>query len=151
MKKLETSVFGIVDALAVSRADSRTRAGARPLPELRRRASRALSYFPRPRAYRVGPDEYWTHLARERNHGLPIIGSLNRRVRAAAGGARAPDGTGRAPMHRADIYMIPPIPEMNGPEVDSCTSNGAGEEEVTFPLAVKIGPFFSAMPNMARG
>jgi dihydroorotate dehydrogenase (fumarate) len=51
-----------------------------------------------------------------------------------------------------NIYMIPTDPEMSGPEVEQMYIDtvGAVRQEVTIPLAVKVGPFFSAMGHMAK-
>jgi dihydroorotate dehydrogenase (fumarate) len=113
----------------------------------------ALSYFPEAESYRVGPDEYLDRIARaKRALAIPVIGSLNG---VSRGGwvehARLMQQAG-ADAIELNIYMLPADPEMSGPEVEQMYIDtlSAVRGEVTVPLAVKVGPFFSAMGHMAR-
>jgi len=113
----------------------------------------ALSYFPEAESYRVGPDEYLDRITRaKRALEIPIIGSLNG---VSRGGwvehARHMQDAG-ADAIELNIYMIPTDPDVSGPEVEQMYIDtlSAVRAEVTVPLAVKIGPFFSAMAHMAR-
>jgi dihydroorotate dehydrogenase (fumarate) len=113
----------------------------------------ALSYFPEAEDYRVGPDEYLERITRAKKAmEIPIIGSLNG---VSRGGwvehARLMQDAG-ADAIELNIYMIPTDPAMSGPEVEQMYVDtlSAVRQEVTIPLAVKVGPFFSAMANMAR-
>jgi len=113
----------------------------------------ALSYFPEAEDYRVGPDEYLDRISRAKKAmEIPIIGSLNG---VSRGGwvehARLMQDAG-ADAIELNIYMIPTDPAMTGPEVEQMYVDtlSAVRQEVTIPLAVKVGPYFSAMANMAR-
>jgi dihydroorotate dehydrogenase (fumarate) len=114
--------------------------------------SEALTYFPEPRDFRFGPVEYLEHLRRAREAlGIPVIASLNgstpggwlncaRRIQEAGAGAL----------------------EINLYHVEADLSVGARQIEeryldvvrqlrgaVQLPIAVKIGPYFSALGDMA--
>src|SRR5512135_2869228 len=51
-----------------------------------------------------------------------------------------------------NIYMIPTDPEETGQQVEARHIDlvQAVRRVIAIPLAVKVGPFFSSMPNMAR-
>lgn len=113
----------------------------------------ALSYFPEMDTFEVGPDSYLEHIreAKESVH-IPIIGSLNG---VSDGGwidyAKLIEEAG-ADALELNIYYIPTDPDKSGAEIESmylevirsvCTS-------VKIPVAVKFGPFFSSIPNMAK-
>lgn len=116
-------------------------------------SAEASSYFPEMSTYRVGPDEYLEkiHLAR-RELDIPVIASLNG---VSRGGwveyARLMQDAGAHALE-LNIYMIPTDPAMTGTEVEQKVIDTvqAVRAEVTIPLAVKVGPYFSAMANMAR-
>ena len=113
----------------------------------------ALSYFPEAEAYRVGPDEYLEHIAKARRAlDVPVIGSLNcvsrggwvdyaRRIQQAGADAL-----------ELNIYMIPTDPELSGPEVEDMyvEAVSAVRAAIDIPLAVKLSPFITALPNFAR-
>ncbi|GIV15406.1 MAG: dihydroorotate dehydrogenase [Armatimonadota bacterium] len=113
----------------------------------------ALSYFPDIGEYNVGPDEYLNLIrkAKERVN-IPVIGSLNG---VSAGGwvkyARMIQEAG-ADALELNVYYLPTDPDMPGTEVEQMTVDvvRAVRNEVTIPLAVKMAPFFSSIPNMAK-
>lgn len=113
----------------------------------------ALSYFPDLGNYNVGPDEYLNliHKAKQAVD-VPIIGSLNG---VSAGGwvryARMIQEAG-ADALELNVYYLPTDPDLPGTEVEQMTVDvvKAVRSEVSIPLAVKIGPFFSSIPNIAK-
>jgi len=113
----------------------------------------ALSYFPDLGEYNVGPDEYLNLIrkAKERVN-IPVIGSLNG---VSAGGwvkyARMIQEAG-ADALELNVYYLPTDPDLPGTEVEQMTVDvvKAVRQEVSIPLAVKMGPFFSSIPNMAK-
>lgn len=113
----------------------------------------ALSYFPDIGNYNVGPDEYLNLIrkAKERVN-IPIIGSLNG---VSAGGwvkyAKLIEQAG-ADALELNVYYLPTDPDLFGAEVEQMTVDvvKAVRQEVNIPLAVKIAPFFSSIPNMAK-
>ncbi|HEX5133219.1 MAG TPA: dihydroorotate dehydrogenase-like protein [Candidatus Krumholzibacteria bacterium] len=115
--------------------------------------SEASSYFPELSSYRVGPDEYLEKIRRARHElDIPIIASLNG---VSRGGwveyARLMQDAGAHALE-LNIYMIPTSPDMTGRDVEQMVVDTvtAVRAEVTIPLAVKVGPYFSAMANMAQ-
>jgi dihydroorotate dehydrogenase (fumarate) len=113
----------------------------------------ALSYFPAASNYRVGPEAYLDLVAEaSRACEIPVIGSLNgvssegwvdyaRKIQDA--GAKAIE---------LNVYYIPTDPARTGAQVETMYLDvvKAVKAAVTIPVAVKIGPFFSSIPNMAR-
>jgi dihydroorotate dehydrogenase (fumarate) len=112
----------------------------------------AMTYFPELEEYNTGPDEYLRHLeACKRELGIPVIGSLNG---SSEGGwiryARLIQDAG-ADALELNVYFIAADPDENGWQVERRYLDlvGAVREHVTIPLAVKVGPYFSSMANMA--
>lgn len=112
----------------------------------------AMSYFPDLGTF-VGPDEYLDHIRRAKEQvDIPIIGSLNG---VSVGGwveyARQIQQAG-ADALELNIYYIPTHPDLTGSEVEQMYLDvlQAVKETVSIPVAVKISPFFSALPNMAK-
>ena len=114
--------------------------------------SEALTYFPEPEEFNFGPEEYLRHIARAKKAvNIPIIASLNAGSR---GGwtefARQIQQAG-ADALELNIYNIPTNPSLTGAEVEQSYLDivKAVKAEVTFPVAVKVSPFFSNFANMA--
>ena len=113
----------------------------------------ALSYFPEPEEFRLGPEEYLKHIAaaKKATH-IPIIASLNG---SSVGGwteyARQIQAAG-ADALELNIYSIPTDMDLSGEVVEDTYINilRAVKSEVTIPVAVKLSPFFSNFANMAR-
>jgi dihydroorotate dehydrogenase (fumarate) len=113
----------------------------------------ALSYFPEVGDYRIGPEEYLEHLRKAKEAvDIPIIASLNG---VSKGGwmdyARKIQETGVDGLE-LNVYYIPTDPEMPGSAVEEMyiESVKAVKEQVTIPVAVKVGPHFSNTANMAK-
>ena len=120
--------------------------GAESFPE-------ALSYVPEVEDYNTGPDEYLRHLeASKEELEIPVIGSLNG---ASTGGwiryAKLIQDAG-ADALELNVYFVASDPDERGHEVEQRYLDlvQAVRSDVTIPVAVKIGPFFSSMANMAR-
>jgi len=112
----------------------------------------ATSYFPDLGTYNVGPDAYLEHLQRVKQAlRIPVIGSLNG---VSAGGwtryARLIEQAG-ADALELNIYFLPADPALTGADVERQYVELVREvkSSVHIPVAVKIGPFFSSIPNMA--
>ncbi len=113
----------------------------------------ALSYFPQHDDYRVGPDEYLEHVRRVREAvDVPVVGSLNG---VSTGGwieyARAIQDAGASALE-LNVYWVPTDPELSGAEVERALIEVVRDVRgvLSIPLAVKIGPFYSAPANVAR-
>lgn len=112
----------------------------------------ALSYMPNMEEYNTGPDEYLRHLeACKRDLAIPVIGSLNG---ASDGGwiryAKLIQDAG-ADALELNVYLIAADPDESGTQVEQRYLELilAVRQSITIPLAVKVGPYFSAMANMA--
>ncbi len=120
--------------------------GAESFPE-------ALSYFPDMADYNLGPEGYLEHIREAKMVlGVPLIASLNG---ASLGGwvrfAKEIEEAG-ADALELNIYFLPTDPNVSGAAVEDRYVEivRAVRESVQFPLAVKIGPFFSAPAAFAR-
>jgi len=113
----------------------------------------ALDYFPRMENFNVGPDEYLDLITQaKRAVDIPIIASLNG---VSTGGwieyAKYMEEAGADGLE-LNVYFIPTDPDMPGTEVRDMYLSVVRDVKasVAIPVAVKIGPFFSAFANMAR-
>ncbi len=113
----------------------------------------ALSYLPEHGAYAVGPDRYLEQVAAlKRAVSIPVIGSLNG---VSAGGwvryARLIQEAG-ADALELNIYFVPVDTTLTSVELEDVYIElvKAVRAEITIPLAVKIGPYITALPNFAR-
>jgi dihydroorotate dehydrogenase (fumarate) len=113
----------------------------------------ALTYLPEMEEYNTGPDEYLRHLeASKRELQIPVIGSLNGSSRGGwLNYAKLIQDAG-ADALELNVYYIAADPDESGAEVEAryleLVSSVRGS--VSIPVAVKIGPFFSSVSNMAR-
>lgn len=113
----------------------------------------ALSYFPEPDAFHLGPDEYIGHIVKlKAQTSLPIIGSLNG---ISTGGwikyAKAIEDAG-ADALELNIYYIPTSIEMSAADVEQKYLDilKSVKDTVDIPVAIKLSPFFTSMANMAK-
>src|SRR5262249_32448718 len=113
----------------------------------------ALTYFPEPDDFRLGPEEYLKHIAAAKEStGIPIIASLNG---SSEGGwtdyAKKIQQAG-ADAIELNIYYIPADMSLTGTEVEMTYIDilKAVKANVTIPVSVKLSPFFSNFANMAK-
>jgi dihydroorotate dehydrogenase (fumarate) len=113
----------------------------------------SLTYFPQPREFRAGPDEYLKHIMQAKAAvNIPIIASLNG---ATLGGwteyARSIEAAG-ADAIECNIYSIPTDPEATSTSIENTYLDilRAIKLTVHIPVAVKVSPFFSNLANMAK-
>ena len=113
----------------------------------------ALTYFPEPDEFNLGPEEYLKHIAAAKKATrIPIIASLNG---SSAGGwteyAKQIQKAG-ADALELNIYYIPADMDLPGAAVEKTYLDilRAVKSEVTIPVAVKLSPFFSNFANMAK-
>lgn len=112
----------------------------------------ALSYFPDMDRYNVGPDAYLRHLSNAKAAvDIPIIGSLNG---VSTGGwvkyARYIQDAG-ADALELNIYYVPTDLHASAVSVEERYLDivRAVKAQVSIPIAVKVGPYFSSFANMA--
>jgi dihydroorotate dehydrogenase (fumarate) len=112
----------------------------------------SLSYFPEPKEFRHAPDEYLEHLRRAKAAlGIPVIASLNG---STPGGwtayARRMQEAG-ADALELNLYEIPADLDTASHDVETRHLEVVAQVRaaIAIPLAVKIGPYFSAPAGMA--
>lgn len=110
-------------------------------------------YFPELDDYNIGPDGYLSIIERAASGlSIPVIASLNG---SSTGGwvkyARLMQQAGAAAIE-LNVYHVATDPGVDGDAVEHRYLElvRAVRAEVTVPLAVKIHPFFSSLPNMAK-
>lgn len=113
----------------------------------------ALSYFPDLDHYNLEPDTYLEHVQRvKRAVDIPVIGSLNG---ISPGGwveyAHKIEQAG-ADALELNIYYLPTDVSVGSAELEEIyiTLLRDIRHQVRIPIAVKLSPFFSALPYMAR-
>ncbi|MGA2660191.1 MAG: dihydroorotate dehydrogenase-like protein [Verrucomicrobiota bacterium] len=113
----------------------------------------ALTYFPEPESFRLGPEEYLEHIAKAKKAvRIPIIASLNG---SSAGGwtayAKAMQQAG-ADALELNIYYIPTDMNLSSAQIEQNYLDilKAVKSVITIPVAVKLSPFFTNFANMAR-
>lgn len=111
-----------------------------------------IQTFPRPREYRLGPDEYLEHLRRVKAAvGVPVIASLN--------------GTSRGPWMKfamllqqagadaleVNVYRVLSALDVSAETVedDLVTAVRDLKSALGIPVALKLPPFFTAFANLA--
>ena len=111
----------------------------------------AQSYLPDLASYNIGPEGYVEHIAlAKKSVRIPVIGSLNG---VSSGGwiryARLIEQAG-ADALELNIYYLPTNPALTSVQVEMMHTELVEEVKgsVRIPVAVKLGPYFSATPNM---
>jgi dihydroorotate dehydrogenase (fumarate) len=113
----------------------------------------AVTFFPSPDSFVLGPDEYLNHVQRvKQSVRIPVIGSLNGMT---PGGwlsyARLIEQAG-ADALELNVYHAPTDFETSGSEVERQTIKMVRQVKhgLKIPLAVKLSPFFTAFAHFAR-
>jgi len=113
----------------------------------------AMSYLPDGGLYGVGPEKYLNHLAGlKKALSIPVIGSLNG---VSKGGwtryAKLIEEAG-ADALELNLYFIPTDPDLTAQEIENAQVELVAEvrSAISIPLAVKLSPFITALPNFAR-
>jgi dihydroorotate dehydrogenase (fumarate) len=116
-------------------------------------AAEALTYFPEPSAFALGPDAYLEHVRRAKAAvDVPVVASLNG---VSSGGwieyARAIEQAG-ADALELNVYFVPTDPLVPGSEVERMYLDLVRDVRlhVGIPLAVKLPHFLSSIPNLAH-
>ncbi len=122
------------------------------LSEGTERTPEAFSFFPDLTNYNIGPDAYLEHIRKAKQAiGIPVIASLNG---VSSGGwiryAKLMEQAG-ADALELNIYFLPTDPNMAGAAVETmyCELVAQVKASVKIPVAVKLGPQFSAPAHMA--
>jgi len=113
----------------------------------------ALSYLPDTGKYSLAPEKYLEHLHKVKQAvKIPVIGSLNG---VSTGGwinyARKIEEAG-ADALELNIYFLPNDLDLSSPELEAAyiTLVRDVRAQIKIPLAVKLSPYFTAIPNLAK-
>jgi dihydroorotate dehydrogenase (fumarate) len=113
----------------------------------------ALTYFPEPGEFHLGPEGYLEHIRKAKAAvGIPVIASLNG---TSLGGwtsyAKQMQEAG-ADALELNVYYIPTDVQQTAEQVEQTYLDilQAVKAAVSIPVALKLGPFFSNMARMAR-
>jgi dihydroorotate dehydrogenase (fumarate) len=113
----------------------------------------AMSYLPDGGMYSVGPEKYLNQLAGlKKALNIPVIGSLNG---VSKGGwtryAKQIQDAG-ADALELNLYFIPTDLDLTAKELENAQVELVAEVKsaISIPLAVKLSPFVTALPNFAR-
>ncbi len=113
----------------------------------------ALSYFPEPSEFRVGPEDYLEHIAKAKAAvQIPIIASLNGSTLGGWTAYAKQIQQAGADALELNIYSIPTEDDVAGGDVEKTYVDilKAVKQEVTIPVAVKLSPFFTNFANVAK-
>jgi dihydroorotate dehydrogenase (fumarate) len=113
----------------------------------------AVSFFPEPSEFHLGPEEYLEHIRKAKAAvDVPVIASLNG---STVGGwiqyAKQMEQAG-ADALECNIYFSPTDMELTGARVEQTYIEilHAVKSAVSIPVAVKLSPFFSNLANLAK-
>ena len=113
----------------------------------------ALTYFPEPEVFHLGPQEYLEHIRKAKEAvDIPVIASLNG---TSLGGwtkfATQMEQAG-ADAIELNVYYIPTDMNLSGADVEQTYIDilQAVKTAVRIPVAIKLSPYFSNMANMAK-
>lgn len=113
----------------------------------------ALSgYFPEFDDYATRTESYLRHVTQAKEAlSVPVIGSLNGTTNGGWVNYAKRIQEAGADALELNIYLIPTDPGTTGPEIEDQYLDLVWEvrQQVSIPLAVKVGPYFSSTPNMA--
>lgn len=113
----------------------------------------SLTFFPDMETYNVGVEPYLEHLRRVKEAtSIPIIGSLNG---VSTGGwveyAHKIEAAG-ADALELNIYYIAADPNQSGADLEAMYVTLAHDviEQLRIPVTIKLSPFFTSLPHLAR-
>jgi len=113
----------------------------------------AITYFPNLDHYNVGPEEYLELIAKiKKSVSIPVIGSLNG---ISSGGwveyAKKIEDAG-ADALELNIYFVPTDPDVSAVDLEQAYVDLVTDvrKQVRIPLAAKLSPFFTSLPNFAN-
>jgi dihydroorotate dehydrogenase (fumarate) len=112
----------------------------------------ALTYFPSPDAFHLGPDEYLEHLRRVKQAvSVPVIGSLNGYT---MGGwleyAKLIEQAGASALE-LNVFMLGSNPQESGAQLELRTVQmvQAVRKAVRIPVAAKLSPYYTSLAHFA--
>jgi dihydroorotate dehydrogenase (fumarate) len=113
----------------------------------------SLTYFPDLQNYNIGPDDYLELIRKAKETvNIPIIGSLNG---VSSGGwieyAKRIEQAG-ADALELNVYYVPTDLNLSSQDMEQNYINLVKDvsSQINIPLAVKLSPFFTALPNLCN-
>jgi dihydroorotate dehydrogenase (fumarate) len=113
----------------------------------------ATTFLPDYGTYSIGPETYLDHLSKiKKAVDIPVIGSLNG---VSDGGwveyAKKIEAAG-ADALELNLYTLPTDPDMTSAELEDSYIELVSDvrRQISIPLAVKLSPFYTSLPNFAR-
>jgi len=116
-------------------------------------SAESTSHFPDLLGYNRGPEEYLNHIRKsKRAVQIPVIASLNGSSRGGWIDYAKQMQQAGADALELNIYYIPNDLDTTGAAVEQmyCDLVREVKSSVQIPVAVKLGPYFSSMGNLAR-
>ena len=116
-------------------------------------AESTASHFPDLLFKVMGPEAYLKHIVKCKEAvKIPIVASLNGTTTGGWIGYAKEMQQAGADALELNIYHIPVDPNVTGEQVEQKYIDliQAVKKEVTIPVSVKLGPYFSSMANMAK-
>ncbi len=116
-------------------------------------SAEALSYFPQPEAYRLGPDEYLALISKIKGAvKVPVIASLNGTTRGGWLSYASQMQQAGADALELNVYHLCTDPVVSSAQVDGMAVEMVKEikKSITIPVAVKLSPFYSSLPHVAQ-
>lgn len=113
----------------------------------------ALTYFPEPAEFLVGPEQYLKHIAKAKAAvNIPIIASLNGSTMGGWTDYAKQIQRAGADALELNIYSIPTDSDLTASDVETVYVDivKAVRSAVTIPVAVKLSPFFTNLANVAK-
>lgn len=116
-------------------------------------SAEAMNYLPDSGTYAMTPGKYLDHLSLlKKTVKIPVIGSLNG---VSKGGwvryARFMQDAG-ADALELNLYYLPTDPALSAADVENAQADlvAAVKASITIPLAVKLSPYYTSLPSMAK-
>src|SRR3954454_18582585 len=116
-------------------------------------SAESISHFPEMTGKAMGPESYLKHIVKcKQSVKIPIIASLNGTTKGGWVGYAKQMQQAGADALELNIYYIATDPNRTGEQVEQQYIDlvRAVKSEVSIPVAVKLGPYFSSMANMAK-
>jgi dihydroorotate dehydrogenase (fumarate) len=113
----------------------------------------AISYFPTPKDFRLGPANYLEQIQKiKKTVGVPVIASLNGTTPLGWLDYAKQIQQAGADALELNVYFMATDPAESGETLERRTVDlvKAVKNTVKIPVAVKLSPFFSALPHFAR-
>lgn len=110
----------------------------------------ALTYFPEPSGFVLGPHEYLEHVRRVKETvDVPVVGSLNGTTRGGWLEYGKQIEEAGADALELNVYDLPTDPSRSADSLEQETLSMVNElrGRMRIPIAVKLSPFFTALPH----